>query len=65
MKDIFGKDIKIGDEVAFNPPYLKGLIRGKVIGTKGQHTLIIESISRWVNEPVAYFTMTDTKTVRK
>ena len=30
MKDIFGNDIKLGDIVAFNPPYYKGMIKGWV-----------------------------------
>lgn len=31
MKDIFGREIQIGDLVAFNPPYYKGLVIGKII----------------------------------
>jgi hypothetical protein len=30
MKDIFGKELSLGDTVAFNPPYSKGLIIGTI-----------------------------------
>ena len=30
-KDIFGKDVEIGDYAAFNPPRYKGLVIGRVI----------------------------------
>ena len=29
--DIFGNEVMIGDEVAFNPPTYKGLVKGYVI----------------------------------
>lgn len=29
--DLFGTPIKIGDTVAVNPPYYKGLTKGKVV----------------------------------
>jgi hypothetical protein len=31
MKDIAGKDLVVGDEVAFNPPYYKGLLKAKIL----------------------------------
>ena len=31
MKDIVNREISIGDMVAFNPPYCKGLLSGKVV----------------------------------
>ena len=31
MRDIFGREILIGDVVAVNPPYYKGLAKAKVI----------------------------------
>lgn len=31
-KDIVGNIIKIGDEVAYNPPYYKGLKTGTIVG---------------------------------
>ena len=29
--DMFGNVVEIGDEVAFNPPYYKGLCSGKIL----------------------------------
>jgi len=31
MKDFFDNVLEIGDEVAVNPPYYKGLVKGTVI----------------------------------
>jgi len=31
VKDIFGQELVIGDTVAFNPPYYKGMITGTVL----------------------------------
>ncbi len=31
MKDFFNQEVHIGDLVAFNEPYYKGLISGKII----------------------------------
>lgn len=31
-KDIVGNTIRIGDEVAYNPPYYKGLKTGTIVG---------------------------------
>lgn len=31
-KDIVGNVIKIGDEVAYNPPYYKGIKTGTIVG---------------------------------
>jgi hypothetical protein len=31
MVDIFGQELAIGDIVAFNPPYYKGLIIGTIV----------------------------------
>lgn len=30
MKDVFGQELEIGDTVAFNPPYYKGMTTGTI-----------------------------------
>jgi len=31
MKDFFGNELEIGDEVAFNPPVYKGIVKGTIV----------------------------------
>ena len=31
MKDIFGNSLEVGDTVAINPPYYKGLVKGVIL----------------------------------
>lgn len=40
MKDIFGNELKVGDEVAFNMPYYKTLRKG-IIKKFGEKMILI------------------------
>lgn len=40
FKDRFGNVLEIGDEVAFNPPYYKGLVTAEVIGFTPQQVRV-------------------------
>jgi len=32
MKDIAGKELRLGDSIAFNPPRYKGIVLGNIVG---------------------------------
>ena len=49
MKDFFGVTIEVGDRVAYNPPYYKGLASGYV--KKINNILLRVAQGRGTNEP--------------
>ena len=40
LKDFLGSPLEVGDIVACNPPYYKGLVRAEIIGTTPQQVNI-------------------------
>lgn len=59
-KDAFGQEVQVGDLVAYNPPYYKGLCLGQVIHVNGMKSVRIlregvEDRDNYHARPSSYF----------
>ena len=47
MKDIFGNTLSIGDTVAFNPPFYKGLVIGEIVQFTAKQVRVEYTSQTW------------------